>query len=210
MPMARCAVGWNAPLRSQCRVDRVNAHTTWFFVRSVVCGVNQTQMCCNRESVSSGDGESCGSDRLSVSCLCGFDRRSAPLHGRSARPAVCDASHGSHMGVECDACGCACSTRVSLVTWRLSVSERRTDRDETKSIKLTNYRRRATVRSATTLRSVGADRDAIVSDQYALIREQQRISTLPHVMGAGAGCAGAGRLPARPAPLYGIFYAAVV
>jgi hypothetical protein len=47
-------------------------------------------------------------------------------------------------------------------------------------------------------------------DQYALIREQQRISTLPHVMGAGAGCAGAGRLPARPAPLYGIFYAAVV
>ena len=30
---------------------------------------------------------------------------------------------------------------VSLVTWRLSVSERRTDRDETKSIKLTNYRR---------------------------------------------------------------------
>ena len=29
---------------------------------------------------------------------------------------------------------------VRLVTWRLSVSERRTDRDETKSIKLTNYR----------------------------------------------------------------------
>ena len=104
---------------------------------------------------------------------------------------------------------------VSLVTWRLSVSERRTDRDETKSIKLHELPTSvdATVHDvhvATTLRSVGADRDAIVSDQYALIREQQRISTLPHVMGAGAGCAGAGRLPARPAPLYGIFYAAVV
>jgi hypothetical protein len=72
--MARGAVGWNAPLRGQCRVDRVNAHTTWYFVRSVVCGVNQTQMCCSRESVSRGEGESCGFDRLSVSCLWGFDR----------------------------------------------------------------------------------------------------------------------------------------
>jgi hypothetical protein len=103
--MARCAVGWNAPLRSQCRVDRVNAHTTWYFVRSVVCGVNQTQMCCNRESVSSGDGESCGSDRLSVSCLCGFDRRSAPLQRYTVdphdRPLRCESweSHGS--GVRC-------------------------------------------------------------------------------------------------------------
>ena len=60
MPMARGAVGWNAPLRGQCRVDRVNAHTTWYFVRSVVCGVNQTQMCCSRESVSSGEGSHAG------------------------------------------------------------------------------------------------------------------------------------------------------
>ena len=60
MPMARGAVGWTAPLRGQCRVDRVNAHTTWYFVRSVVCGVNQTQMCCSRESVSSGEGSHAG------------------------------------------------------------------------------------------------------------------------------------------------------
>lgn len=143
--MARCAVGWNAPLRSQCRVDRVNAHTTWSFVRSVVCGVNQTQMCCNRESVSSGDGESCG--RL-IAYLCRAyagltavpHRYMVDPHDRPFR--VCDASHGSHMGVECDACGSRVLNGVSLVlTWRLSVSERRTDRDETKSIKLTNLQR---------------------------------------------------------------------
>ena len=102
---------------------------TRYFVRSVVCGVNQTQMCCSRESVSRGEGESCGFDRLSVSCLCwGFDRFRTAYTVRI--PTVRNGQRAMRvMGVE------VMPVRVLLNgclsrNLRLSVSERRMTGDE--------------------------------------------------------------------------------
>ena len=103
---------------------------TRYFVRSVVCGVNQTQMCCSRESVSRGEGESCGFDRLSVSCLCwGFDRfRTAYTVGI---PTVRNGQRAMRvMGRGGDACGCVSTVSLSRKNLRLSVSERRMTGDD--------------------------------------------------------------------------------